>query len=85
VDLAQRAASVGELRRFAQKFGVRALVDREGKAFQDHGLAHANLTDTRWLDKLVEAPALLRTPLVRNGKELTIGEAEPVWREWCGR
>src|SRR5919201_528852 len=29
VDLAERAASPGELRRFAQKFGVEALVDRE--------------------------------------------------------
>jgi arsenate reductase-like glutaredoxin family protein len=29
VDLQERAASSGELRRFAQKFGVEALVDRD--------------------------------------------------------
>ncbi len=28
VDLNERAASVGELRRFAQKFGIAALIDR---------------------------------------------------------
>jgi arsenate reductase (glutaredoxin) len=85
VDLAQRAASLGELRRFAQKFGVQALVDRDGKAFRERGLAHAHLTDTRLLEKLVEAPDLLRTPLVRNANQLTIGDAEATWREWCGR
>src|SRR5690606_217323 len=85
VDLTQRAASLGELRRFAQKFGVQALVDREGEAFREQGLAHAALSDTRWLEKLAEAPALLRTPLVRSGNALTIGDAEATWKEWCGR
>jgi arsenate reductase-like glutaredoxin family protein len=85
VDLAQRAASPGELRRFAQKFGVQALVDRDGKAFREHGLARAHLTDTRWLEKLADSPELLRTPLVRNGSQLTIGEAEAAWKEWFGR
>ena len=85
VDLTQRPASPGELRRFAHKFGVGALVDREGKAFRDQGLAHSALSDARWLEKLVDSPALLRTPLVRYGNQLTIGEAESVWKEWCGR
>src|ERR671918_806784 len=33
VDLQERAASPGELRRFAQKFGVEALVDRGSRRF----------------------------------------------------
>jgi arsenate reductase (glutaredoxin) len=85
VDLAQRAASPGELRRFAQKFGTDALVDRDGKRFEALGLAHAHLSDARWLDKLADDPLLLRTPLVRNGNLLTVGEAEATWREWCGK
>jgi arsenate reductase (glutaredoxin) len=85
VDLTQRAASPGELRRFAQKFGTDALVDRDGKRFQALGLAHAHLSDARWLDKLADEPLLLRTPLVRNGNLLTVGEAEATWREWCGK
>ena len=50
VDLQERAASLGELRRFAQKFGVDALVDRGGRRFADLGLAAARLSDERWLD-----------------------------------
>lgn len=82
VDLTQRAASPGELRRFAQRFGVSALIDRESRRYQELGLAHASLSDARWLEKLVEEPALLRTPLVRHADRLTLGEAESEWRHW---
>jgi arsenate reductase-like glutaredoxin family protein len=85
VDLDERAASPGELRRFAQKFGAAALVDRGSRRFADLGLAAARLSDERWLDRLVEEPLLLRMPLVRHQHQLTIGDAEPVWREWTGR
>ena len=85
VDLAQRAASAGELRRFVQKFGVQALVDRESKRFRELGLGAAQLSEERWLEKLADEPLLLRQPLVRNENRLTIGEAEATWREWVGR
>jgi len=82
VDLAERAASLGELKRFAQKFGVAALVDRESKRYHELGLAHARYTDDRWLDKLATEPLLLRMPLTRSANRLTIGLAEDEWRSW---
>jgi arsenate reductase-like glutaredoxin family protein len=85
VDLMERAASLGELRRFAQKFGVAALVDRESRRFDDLGLRYAQLSDERWLDRLVEEPMLLRMPLVRNANQLTIGAQETIWKSWVGR
>jgi arsenate reductase (glutaredoxin) len=85
VDLQERAASPGELRRFAQKFGVQALLDRGSRRFADLGLGAAQLSEGRWLDKLAEEPMLLRMPLVRLQHRLTVGDAEPTWREWTGR
>ena len=82
VDLNERAASPGELRRFAQKFGARALVDRDGRRFAELGLGAAQLTDERWLDKLALEPLLLRMPLVRHGNQLTIGLAPDAWKAW---
>ena len=82
VDLKQRAASKGELRRFAQKFGVDALIDRDSKRFRSLGLHQAHYGEDRWLDILAEEPLVLRTPLVRNGSKLTIGLAEETWRDW---
>ena len=85
VDLQERAASPAELRRFAQKFGVQALVDRDSRRFVELGLGAARLSDERWLEKLVEEPLLLRVPLVRHEKELTVGAAVASWREWTSR
>ena len=85
VDLLERAASPGELRRFVQKFGVEALVDRESRRYADLGLGAARLSEERWLEKLAAEPLMLRMPLVRRQHQLTIGDAEPTWREWTGR
>lgn len=85
VDLEERAASPGELRRFAQRFGMEALIDRGSRRFADLGLGSARLSDERWLDKLAEEPLLLHLPLVRQQQRLTIGDAEATWREWTGR
>ena len=82
VDLNERAASRGELTRFAQKFGIGALIDRTSRRYAELGLAHARLTDERWLERLAEEPMLLQQPLVRNANRLTIGAAEETWLEW---
>ena len=82
VDFGERAASLGELKRFAQRFGVRALIDRESNRYQELGFAHSNYTDERWLEKLCEEPLLLRMPLARAANRLTIGLAETEWRSW---
>ena len=82
VDLTERAASLGELKRFAQKFGVSALIDPESKRYAELGLRHARLSDERWLATLVDEPLILRMPLVRQQHRLTIGMAEPEWAAW---
>lgn len=82
VDLMERPASLGELRRFAQKFGVAALVDRESKRFDELGFRYSQLSDDRWLEKLSEEPLLLRIPLVRNANKLAVGADEAAWKSW---
>ncbi len=77
--------SLGELRRFTQKFGVDAILDREAPRFRELGLHVAHLSDDRWVEKLALEPLLLRTPLVRHGTQLTVGLAEDVWRTWVAR
>src|SRR5258708_34145107 len=74
VDLTERPAALGELRRFALKFGGTALVDRASRRFADLGLAAARLSDERWLEKLMVEPLLLRMPLGRCQEQRTIGQ-----------
>jgi arsenate reductase len=82
VDLTVRAASVGELQRFMQKFGVEGLIDRASKRFAELGLQYTVLSPERWLQKLSEEPMILKMPLVRNGRELSIGVDENAWKGW---
>jgi arsenate reductase-like glutaredoxin family protein len=85
VDLMERGASPGELKRFVQKFGLDRLIDRDSKRYAELGLRHARMSDERWLDQLVDEPLLLRMPLVRNGNALTVGLAEQDWKAWMGK
>ncbi|MEP7064854.1 MAG: ArsC/Spx/MgsR family protein [Gemmatimonadota bacterium] len=82
VDLGERAASLGELRPFAQKFGVPALIDERSKRYLDRGLRNARMSDDRWLELLAEEPLMLRMPLVRQQNRLSIGLAEAEWGSW---
>lgn len=34
------------------------------------------------LDKLFECPWLIKTPIVRNGKQATVGYQPDVWSKW---
>lgn len=84
VDLAERAASLGELKRFVQKFGIEALIDRESKRFAELGLRTAIYGEEKWLSVLADEPGLLRQPLVRMQNKLCIGVDEKLFREWLG-
>jgi arsenate reductase-like glutaredoxin family protein len=82
VNLAERKASPGELRRFIAKFGVDALVDRYSRRFAELGLTHASYSPAWWEAKIVAEPGLLLQPLVRYGNHLTLGDAEREWKTW---
>ena len=82
VDLNIRGASKGELTRFAQKFGVDALLDRESKRFASLGLKTAHYAEKKWLEVLADEPLILRVPLVRWRNKVTVGLAEEEWVRW---
>jgi arsenate reductase-like glutaredoxin family protein len=80
VDLKERPASAGELRRFGQKLGWEELLDRRGKRFSDRQLQRFRLPASEISRLLEEDPLLLVTPLVRCGNDLAVGWDEARWR-----
>ena len=82
VDLSQRPASKGELRRFADRFGAAALIDNEGARYKAMGLRVALDSPVRLLERALTEPRLLRTPLVRSGGKVTVGLAPADWQTW---
>ena len=82
MDFKQRTPSRGELGRFFQKFGEEALIDRDAKRFHTLGLQAAYYGDEKWLEIACEEPLILRQPLVRCGKNLSVGLEEAAWKTW---
>src|SRR6188508_3758895 len=53
VDLRKRAIAAGELRRFVERLGARALLDETSRAYRDAGLAHLSLDDAGIVQRLL--------------------------------
>jgi arsenate reductase (glutaredoxin) len=82
VDLQELYMSHGEIGRFVQKFGVKALLDTSSKSYKDGGLEHMKVPDEQLVQKLIDDPKLMIQPLVRSGNTLSVGWDEKVWRDW---
>ncbi len=80
VNLAQKPMALAEIRRFITRFGLTSLLDTESKAYVDAGLKYMKLSEADLLARIEKDPKLLRLPLVRSTKLLSIGQAEDVWR-----
>jgi len=85
VDIRRKRIAPGELRRFVERLGATALLDVEGPAYRDAGLAYMRLDETGIVERLLADPRLLRLPLVRFGNEVTAGRAEATWKQWLGK
>lgn len=85
VDLKQKPMAPGEIRRFVEKFGLQALLDTESKPYVDDGLKYMRLSDAELLGRIEKDPRLLRLPLVRSGKLLSIGHSEDTWKEMAAQ
>lgn len=79
IDLARHGMSRGELTSVKNAVGLPALLDPKAK---DAALVRYLAGEEAKVEKLLEAPALLRTPIVRNGKQATVGYAPEVWKQW---
>lgn len=61
--------------------GVDNLIDWEGKSQEITNMRY--MADTRAKeDKVFEDQSLLKTPIVRNGKQATVGYCPEVWKTW---
>ena len=79
VDLLKYGISWGELTSVKNAVGLSALVDEKNP---DAALIQYLAYDADKLEKLLEDPRLLRTPIVRNGKQATVGYCPDVWKTW---
>ena len=82
VDLTRKPIAHGELRRFTERLGARALVDETSRAWRDGGLGYLRMDDRELVERLLADPSLLRLPLVRFGNDVAAGRDEATWKRW---
>ena len=80
IDLNQKAMAPGEIKRFIERFGLPALLDTAGKPYVDAGLQYLRLSDAELLERIGKEPKLLKLPLVRGPKQVSIGQDEAAWK-----
>ena len=82
VDVGRHGMSRGEYASVKKAVGgLRALVDEGSKEYARLGIAYlADESDVE--QRLLENPGMFRTPVVRNGREATVGYRPEVWAGW---
>ena len=79
IDVLRYGMSRGELNSVKSAVGLEAMID---KSDEDSPLVQYLASDEAKLDKLYEDAYLIKTPIVRNGKQATVGYCPEIWKTW---
>ena len=79
IDIDRFGMSRGELSSVKNAVGLAALIEEKD---QDYPLLQYLATDDARFEKLLEDPYLIKTPVVRNGKQATVGYQPDIWKVW---
>lgn len=80
IDLRTKGLSPGEYRSVKAAVGYEALVDRESRDYKELYMDYRTAQDAE--NTLLEHPWLFRAPIVRNGRQATVGYCPDVWQSW---
>ena len=61
--------------------GVDNLINWDGKSQEITNMKYMDDPRTKE-DKVFNDPSLMRTPIVRNGKQVTVGYCPEIWNSW---
>ena len=79
IDLIRYGMSRGEFASVKRAVGLEALIDPGAPGAE---MLPYLAYDADREEKLLEDPRLLKTPIVRNGKQATVGYAPDIWAAW---
>lgn len=79
IDVIKYGMSRGELNAVKNAVGLDAMADERD---EDYALFTYLASNDAKLDKLYETPYLIKTPIVRNGRQATVGYCPEVWKSW---
>ena len=81
IDIVQFGMSRGEFNSIKAAVGLEAMLNLNASGAEIFSyLAH----DADKEEKLLESPTFYKTPIVRNGKQATVGYCPDIWITWIG-
>ncbi len=78
-DLTEKGLAKGELDNISSVIPVEELIDTESKRYKERGMQYMKFDIA---EELLLDPLLIKTPIVRNGRLVTVGYKPDVWKEW---
>lgn len=82
VDMKEKGMSKGEFNSVAEaNGGIDNMIDTNSKD-KDTLLMIQYIAEEDKLEKILENPQVIKTPVVRNGKQSTIGYQPEIWKKW---
>lgn len=78
-DLTEKGLAKGELENISRVIPLDDLINRESKRFKDRGMQFMVFNIE---EELLADPLLLKTPVVRNERLVTVGYQPDVWKDW---
>ncbi|WMJ81809.1 arsenate reductase family protein [Clostridium sp. MB40-C1] len=81
IDLNEKGLSKRELQSVKSSVGLPELINNKSKEYTKLNLQHIREASVKE-ELLLNNPKLYNTPIVRNGKQATVGYKPEVWKEW---
>lgn len=81
IDLTAKSLGKRELDSVEAAVGITNLINKRSRDYERLNLGKIN-SSTIKLEILLENPKLYVTPIVRNGKQATVGYVPDIWKTW---
>lgn len=81
IDLNEKLMSKGELTNVLRSVNINNLINTKSKDYKKLNFDKIRSTETK-VELLLKNQKVMNTPVVRNGKEATVGYNIEVWNKW---
>ena len=83
IDMSEKEISKGEFKSVSQAVGVIHAMINENCKDKDALALVKYISEDEREEKLLANQQVIKTPIVRNGKQATVGYAPEVWKGWA--
>ena len=81
IDLDSKGLSPRELDSVIAAVGLENIIDEKSKSPEAAMMKYLSSRGQK-IDKLLDDPRLIKSPIVRNGRQATVGYCPDIWEKW---